>query len=266
MGDEEDIPGEDLGPILRGTNGAHVAQALIGCSFYRDDPDDLATIIQCDRGSGRLSVKLANGSTRVAGLSSGYVLLTPTLRAVLHAAITPDQRAEKKARASIAAYGFVSPIEQQDIAPLLNAISSAQEGVVPPVEERRNALRLAEKYGAGRVVSKLAAAWVDADNSVLLPDVLIALLPALRHSGRSSEALARSEVLRAPGLRLSPSETRVLFTERAALLADEYERTGAHELLVDARKAANRSRANGDSEHLIHVYQRIKKLEREAQP
>jgi len=56
MGDEEDIPGEDLASVIRGQNGVSVADALMGCSFYRDDPDDLATIAQCDRGSGRLSL------------------------------------------------------------------------------------------------------------------------------------------------------------------------------------------------------------------
>ena len=265
MGDEEDIPGEDLTFAIWGPNGAPVAEALIGCSFYRDDPDDLATITQCDRGSGRLSLQSPVGSIRVAGLASGYVLLTPALRAALEASTTPAQRAEKKARASIAAYGFTGAIEQQDIDPLLSAIHNAQQGVVPPIDERRQALRLAEKYGAERVVAKLATAWVDVDPARVLPDVLITLLPALRHSGRSSEALARSEVLRAPELRLLPADLRVLFTQRAALLCDGYERTGARELLIDARIAANRSRANGDSEHLIRVYQRIKKLEQEAQ-
>lgn len=265
MGDEEDIPGEELALVIRGANGAPVAEALIGCSFYRDDPDDLATITQCDRGSGRLSLRSRGGASRVAGLASGYVLLTPALRAALEASITPAQRAEKKARASIAAYGFTGAIEQQDIDPLLSAIRSAQEGVVPPIDERRHALRLAEKYGAERVVAKLASAWVDTDPAKVLPDVLITLLPALRHSGRSAEALARSEILRSPGLGLSPSEERVLFTERAALLADRYEQTRTPEFLAEARKAVNRSWANGQSEHCSHVYERLKKLEREAQ-
>jgi hypothetical protein len=264
MGDEEDIPGEDLASVIRGANGAPVAEAIIGCSFYRDDPDDLATITQCDRGSGRLSLQFPKGTTRVAGLASGYVLLTPALRAALEAAITPAQHAEKNARASIAVYGFTGAIEQQDVGPLLSAIRSAQEGVVPPIDARRRALGLAEKYGTERVVAKLALAWVDADPARMLPDVLIALLYALRHSGRSSEALARSEILRLPGLGLSPSEERVLFTERAALLADRYEQTRTAEFLVEARKAASRSWANGPSEHCSHVFERLKKLERES--
>jgi hypothetical protein len=264
MGDEEDIPGEDLASVIRGQNGAPVADALMGCSFYRDDPDDLATIAQCDRGSGRLSLQFPTGATRVANLASGYVLLTPALRAALEAAITPAQREEKRARASITAYGFTGAIEQQDIDPLLSAIRSAQAGVVPQIDERRPALRLAEKYGAERVVAKLASAWVDADPAKVLPDVLITLLSALRHSGRSSEALARSEILRTPGLGLSPSEERVLFTERAALLADRYEQTRTPEFLAEARKAASRSWANGPSEHCSHVFERLKKLERES--
>ncbi len=69
MGDEEDIPGEELSSVIRGANGAPVADALIGCRFYRDDPDDLATITQCDRGSGRLSLQSPVGATRVAGLA-----------------------------------------------------------------------------------------------------------------------------------------------------------------------------------------------------
>ena len=62
----------------------------------------------------------------------------------------------------------------------------------------------------------------------------------------------------------SALHSHVLFTERAALLADRYEQTRTAEFLVEARKAASRSWANGPSEHCSHVFERLKKLERES--
>lgn len=264
LDDDEEIAGEELALILRGPSGQVIADALVGCGFYRDDPNQPAQIVRCEAGSGRLSVQLASGQVRSQPIATGYVLVNPALRAALDQAITPGQREDQKLRAEVAAFGFVVRVESQDLQALAAGIRSAREGRIPSAEERRLIMLLAEKYGEPRTVARLTSGWIDADDAGFLPDVLIVLVSALRHSGRTPEALARTDVLAKPGRPMSESERRILFTERAAVLADRYEQTSDPSFLQEARKSANRSWAIGPSDHCSMVYQRLKSLERQA--
>lgn len=260
--DDDDIPGEDIVPILRGPRGAPVLDALIGCRFYQDDPDMMWEVTACDIHSCRLVLRRDDGSTRLLHLASGYVLMTPQLREALVSGQTASMRMEQAKRREVAAFGFTASIERDDLDLLCTAVRSAKSRILPSPEERPVMLAIAEKYGSAKPIIKLTSAWLDAAEGHVLPDILIRLVASLRHAGRSSEALERTEILRQPGLRMTDSQRGILFTERAALLADRYEQTRDYRFLQEARKCAARSWAIGPSEHCSRVYQRIDMLEK----
>jgi hypothetical protein len=262
-GEEEDeIAGEEILPILRGPRGAEVAEALVGCGFYRDDPDQTWPISDCDANSGRITVSLPSGATKPFALVAGYVLVTPALRGALDAGITPELREARAKQTELAAFGFIAKIEDGDLEALCAAVRSAKVGRVPPPRERRHLMHLTEKYGQARTVIKLLNAWVDAADGACLPDVLIVLVSHLRHSGRTVEGLAHTEILAVRGVDLTDSERQVLLHQRAGLLADRYEQTGDRHLLGKARQCANRSWASGPTGHCSAVYQRLERLEK----
>lgn len=236
--DDSEICGEELAPILRKPGSQAVVEALAGCRFYRDDPDDLAEIVRCEPGPGRLTIRTAQGTPRVVALVAGYVLVTPALRSALDAAITPEDRAEQSLRADIAAFGFATQVEQRDLADLHEAVQSGRKGRVPLRDERQRFLDLAAKYGDDRTVARMAGAWIDAEGAGFMPDALIALITALRHSGRTADAAVRSDVLLEHGLPMSPQERSILFTERAAVMADRFEQTGEWHFFDEARRCA----------------------------
>jgi len=259
--EDDDIPGEEILPILRGPGGAAVAAALVGCSFYRDDPDRVWAITDCDANTGRLTVSLPGGATKPFALAAGYVLVSPALRSALELGITPELREAKEKQRQIASFGFVAKVEGADLEGLCAAVRSAREARVPSPRERAHFIALVEKYGQPRTVIKLLSAWLDAAGGVCLPDVLIVLLANLRHSGRITEGLSRTEVLLVPGLNVTDRERQVLLHQRAGLLADRFEQTAERQLLAEARRCANISWAIGPSEYCSAVYQRLEKLE-----
>jgi hypothetical protein len=215
----------------------------------------------CDANSGRLTLRLASGATRLLQLSQGYVLLTPALREALAGGLTREMRDEKAKRAEVASFGFTTRIEKDDLDCLCEAVQSARSGRLPSPDERKRLLGAAEKYGPARPIMKLANAWLEAGMGEFLPDVLISLVAHLRHAGRTQEALDRTDVLLQRGLRMTDMERMILFTERAAICADRYEQTGDREHLREARRCANTSWANGPSDHCSMVYRRIEMLE-----
>ncbi|GIX15830.1 MAG: hypothetical protein KatS3mg119_0016 [Rhodothalassiaceae bacterium] len=260
--DADDIPGEDILPLLRGPHGAAVAAALVGCRFYRDDPDCLWTIRHCDANAGRLSVSMPGGTSRNVALAAGCVLVSRALRRALDAAITPELRAAQDKRRAIAAYGFVRRVDERDLDDLYAAVCSARQGRVPPDHERARYIGLAEKYGQPYNVIKPLSAWIDAAPGSCLPDLLIPLIRHLRHSGRTIEALKRTEQVLARGSELTDGERRVLLIQRAALLMDRFEQTGDRELLDEARRCADRSWAIEPGDHCRAIYRRLDSLKR----
>jgi hypothetical protein len=262
--DDEDFSGEDLAYLLSTPLGARIAKELIGCQFYLEDPEDLVEITVCDPRSKMVRVKLPKGGGGRHPLSSGYVILTPGLKDAIDAAMTDGIREEWHKRNVVSAFGFIAPLDREELDRLHRAIECAKERVVPPVSERRQLLDLADRYGTQDAIIKLASAWVEAANGRILPDVLIVLVAALRHAGRQVEALARVDLIDIVRQHIPANERRILLTERAAILADRYEQTREPTFLVRARNSAQASWAIGSSMHCRSVLRRIEALEEPA--
>jgi hypothetical protein len=259
---EEDMVGEDLLPLVLGPAGEQVAAALVGCRYYRDDPDDAAVIVSCER-NGRLVLRGNDGRRRGALLAAGFVLPAAGVRQVLDDALGPDMRREQQQRAVLSAFGLTARVEQQDLAPLCAAIAQARGGGMPERDERVAVIAMVQKYGVGRQVEMLCKLWLGNGPSSPPGDVLIALVDALRHTGKIGEALARTDILKEPGSGLARGETGVLFCQRAALWLDLYEHARDPGMLSRARQSAARSWAIGPSEPCGGVYRRLEKLESE---
>jgi hypothetical protein len=239
-----------------------IAAALAGCRFYRDDPDQAEMIASCER-NGRLFLRGAGGRQRGVPLAAGFVLLAPGVRQVLDDALGPDLRREQQQRAFLSAFGLTARVEQQDLAPLCAGIEQARGGGMPERDERIAIIAMVRKYGAGRQVEMLCKLWLGNEPSSPPGDVLIALVDALRHTGKVREALAGTDILLAPKTGITRSEAGVLFCQRAALWLDLYEHARDPELLSRARQSAARSWAIAPSEPCSSVYRRLEKLEGE---
>jgi hypothetical protein len=258
----EDISGEDILPLLHKAGGQLLHDGLIGASFYRDDPDVLAKIVSLDLRSRAVRLQFADGRSRSAPFTSGYVLLTPSLAAAISSLHTPEDKALDRMRQKIAAFGFRSKIEDDDLPGLLSAIEAAQAYRLPWREERFEGLRLTRKYGTPREEAKLLTAWLEGAGDPPPGDLVIALVSALRESGRPVEALARTDLVTRKANGLDREETRILVTQRGALWLDRYELEHDPEYLDRARQCAKRSWAIQPSEECSMVYKRIDKFER----
>lgn len=256
----EEMVGEDLLPLVLGPAGEVVAAALAGCRYYREDPDRAETIVSCER-NGRLFLRGADGRQRGAPLAAGFVLLAPGVRQVLDGALGPDLRREQQQRAFLSAFGLTVRVEQQDLAPLCAAIEQARGGGLPERDARVAIIAMVQKYGAGRQVEMLCKLWLGNGPSSPPGDVLIALVDALRHTGKIREALARTDVLMESGAGLAQGEMGVLFCQRAALWLDLYDHARDPQMLSRARQSAARSWAIAPSEPCSSVYRRLEKLE-----
>lgn len=258
----EEMTGEEILPLVLGPAGQAVAAALVGCHYYRDDPDHAEVIVSCEK-NGRLFLRGQDGRQRGAPLAAGFVLLTPGVRQVLDEALGPDLRREQQQRAFLSAFGLTARVEQQDLVRLCAAIEQARSGGMPDRDERVAVIAMVQKYGAGRQVEMLSKLWLGNGSPSLPGDVLIALVDALRHTGKIREALARTDVLLAPHMSVTRSEASVLFCQRAALWLDIYEHARDPDLLTRARQSAARSWAIAPSEPCSGVYRRLEKLESE---
>lgn len=261
MDDDTDFDGEDLARRLRRQGGAELAQALVGCAFYRDDPDAAATITACDPATGRITVRQAGGATQAFALATGYVLPDPRLAAVVGALVTPVEQAETALRQRIAAFGIRARIESDDLPALARVLDSATTHTLPYRDDRLAGLALMAKYGSAHDMARLTSAWLDAAGDAPPGEVLIENVAALRACGSLREALARTDVLRHQANGLDRNETSVLFTQRAAVLLDLHETRLDPDLLARARECASRSWAIAPSEECSMVYRRLAKLE-----
>lgn len=258
----EDVSAEAILPLLHKPGGQHLAEGLIGASFYVDDPDALTTIVSLDLRRCAVRVQFPDGRARSLPFASGYVLLTPPLVSAISALHTPADEASERMRQKIAAFGFRSKIEDDDLPGLLAAIEAAQSYRLPWREERIEGLRLSRKYGTAREEAKLASAWLEGAIDPPPGDVVIALASALRDSGKPIEALSLTDLVTRKANGLDREETRVLVTQRGALWLDRYELQHDAECLDRARQCAKRSWAIGPSEECSMLYRRIDKLER----
>jgi hypothetical protein len=257
----EDISGEDILPLLHKPGGQQLHDGLIGASFYRDDPDDLATIVSLDLRSRAVRLQFVDGRSRSVPFTSGYVLLTPLLVSLISSLHTPEDETRDRMRQKIAAFGFRAKIEDDDLPGLLAAVEAAQAYRLPWREERFEGLRLTRKYGTPREEAKLLTAWLEGAGDLPPGDLMIALVSALRESGRPVEALAFTDLVTRKANGLDREETRILLTQRGSIWLDRYELDHNPECLDRARQCAKRSWAIQPSEECSMVYRRIDKLE-----
>lgn len=252
----EDLPGEDLLPLLR-RDGGPLAGALIGAGFYVDDPDAPEPILSCDPARG--TVRVAS-SGRPLALRHGYVLLTEGLRAAIAALRTPEDERGEREQQALAAFGFPTAVEAQDRPALLAAIAAAREFRTPTREDRFEGLRLARKYGSPREEARLVEAWLAGAGDPPPADLVIAGVRLLRDSGRIAEALARTDFLTCPADGLTDRERQILHLQRGGLLLDLFEVNPDPGLLEQAERCAARSWAIAPDEHGSALYQRLRKL------
>lgn len=257
----EDISGEDILPLLHRPDGQRLLEGLIGADFYQDDPEDLARIVSLDLRSRAVRLQFADGRSRSLPFAAGYVLLTPVLASIISGLHTPEDAAKDRMRRTIAAFGFRSKIEDDDLPGLLAAVEAAKAYRLPWREERFGGLRLARKYGTPREEAKLVAAWLEGAGDPPPGDVVIALASALRNSGRLHEALAQTDLVTRKASGLDREETRILLTQRGALWLDHHELDPNPEFLDRARQCARRSWAIEPGEECSVLYNRIRKLE-----
>jgi hypothetical protein len=251
--------GDDLLPLLNADQGEAVVAALAGCAWYRDDPDDLWTIVECDRGKLRLVVRRGD-ATRLVALAGGYVLHGPAQRAIFEAALSPTVRLFRQDAATIAAFGYPGRVDHDDLGLLAEAIRQAKDGPMPSSVARAAVLALAGKYQPERMVERFCTTWLAHCEGPPPGDVLIALVTALRHSGRTAEALARTDVLLQNEHGLTDGEQAVLCTQRAALWLDRFEQTADAKMLDRAERSAARAWRIAPSDHCSLVYQRLERL------
>lgn len=218
---EQEFDGEHLARLVRRSGGGAVRAALIGCGFYRTDPEAVDTIVSCDAAA-MLVVRGAAGRERRAALGGGYVLCRDgRLIAAMEAATSEADRARLRDERTVAAFGISAKVEEEDAPVLAAAIEGALRGDRPPAA-RAQAIALARKYGTSRVTLKFVDAWITALGSPPPGDLVIERVSALRELGEVDQALAAAELVLRPSNRLSRSEQAVLFTQRAALWLDLY--------------------------------------------
>jgi hypothetical protein len=82
---------------------------------------------------------------------------------------------------------------------------------MPERDERIAIIAMVRKYGAGRQVEMLCKLWLGNEPSSPPGDVLIALVDALRHTGKVREALAGTDILLAPKTGITRSEAGSCF-------------------------------------------------------
>lgn len=256
---EDETVGEDLLPLLHGRFAAEVAAALVGCGYYRTDPDKIAHILRCDADSGRVTLQ-DEGRERVGALAGAYVLHDDSRRRIFDAALSPEQRVAREETALLAAFGYNGRVDHADLHPLAEAIRQARAGPVT-ANDRQRALALAQRYDALKLVERFCRQWIAHLDSTIPGDILIPLVKILRDTGRTAEALGKTDILLDRDSHLTTNERQILFVQRAALWMDRFEQVYDRKLLARARRSADRAWALVQSDACSFVYQRLRKLE-----
>jgi len=260
----EEFDGDTLAPLLGRAGGAALADALVGCRLYRDDPDEAVAVLRVRAETGRVAVRDGAGREREVALRGAYLLSGDgRLRAAVDALTTGADLALAADTRHAARFGFTGRIEPDDAARLAAAIRALEADVLEGEGDRRRTAMLAAKYGSARTVLRFTDQWLRLAGSPPPADVLIAHVKALRDASEIEQALSATEVVARPDLDhgLSPSALAVLLTQRAALWLDLFERRYDPELLARARAAAGRAHATQPSAELNRVYARLRRLE-----
>ena len=265
MDDEQ--PGEVVVRALRSSQAGGVRRALVGCQFYRDDPEASHEIVAVPIDEPVIVIRQADGERRLAyaALAQGFVIdhggeLGPAVTASRSARDEALDRAE----VIIGRYGVKpSSIGREHWIALADIFESDAAGVLPLYGARDESYRLLKRHDLARHGAGILERWrsmLPAEDIDGATQVAIGLAWCHRHSGQPQAALAVTDILTAPHARLKPSAAAVLACERAAILLDLYERDGNPQRLAEARKWADRSYAYNQNDHARQVYNRLKSL------
>lgn len=265
---EDEFDGDQLARLVARQGGQNIAAALIGCNYYRTDPDALQLITGCDARTASVVVRTPAGRGRRAPLRGAYVIAPSVeLARAIAASRTPADIEREEAEGRLAALGWTGRMQDDDLAVLSGAIKALEDGEPLGRTARTDVLRRAEKYGQPRPLLKLLKLWAESYAEIVnVPgDILIGLAKALRHSGSTYEALRATDILQSKTSELSSSDRRILFTQRAAIWMDIYELTNEVAALQRARACAEKSWAIEGSDECNLVYKRLHKLEHERE-
>ena len=258
-----ELAGEDILPLLVGTQAERVAEALCSCFYYRDDPDKPFEIVECDTETRQLVVR-RDGQTRRVGFMGAYILHGKPQAEIFEQALSPEELAAREDKMEVAAFGFRGTVALADLGQLASALREARVAGMPSRTVRDRTLAMVEKYD-GNLIEKLCRLWLSRWDGPVPGDVAIARASALRHSGRTDDAIACTNILLMEKSGLSRLEERILLTQRAALWLDKFEYRDDPIFLDRAERSAKRSWRLGESEACSLVYQRLKKLRSEYQ-
>lgn len=136
MQDFGEISGDAIAIMLTGTAGGDVALALIGCGIYQGDLEEPATILDCEAGSSIVSVRVPDGRRRSFSLIGATVVLTASLLDAIGKWQEVQAAAQQATRSELKEFGFEAEIVTEDLADMMSAIRSAQQGRLPSVDER----------------------------------------------------------------------------------------------------------------------------------
>lgn len=258
--------GEELARLMIRTNDTTLASALIGCEFYKDDPEALFRITQCDPSSGVLTVT-DSGRPRKMSLSSGYVTCSGNLLDIaIKKALRPRDRLVIQARTTAATYGLQRFISEDDLLLFHELVTRQTAGEMPRESERRTILEIMQRHARSeRQVLKVTSSWLESCEGHVPADVLIAHATLLRALGDLEAVVVQTNCLTARHS-YSRSQEATLLTIRAASMADLFER---HQLQVYLDRAfAGAKRAwgftGGGNEHLKALFGRLRSLERQG--
>lgn len=264
---DDEQPGEAVMRALRSPEAGGVRHALIGCRFYRDDPDTALEIVAAPAGEPVIVLRQGNGDRRLpyGALAQGYVLdARGDLGSAIAVTRSPRDDALDRAERVIGGHG-VKPgtIGREHWLELAAIFEADAAGILPPYDIRDERYRLLRRYDLARHGADVLQRWrslLPVDDIDGATQIAIGLAWCHRHAGQTQAALAATDILTTHRARLKPSGAAVLACERAAILLDLYERDGDHRRLAKARRWVDQSYAYNQNDHAGQVYNRLRSL------
>lgn len=270
---EIEFEGEKVAFAVANTKTAHdVAAALIGCTYYLDDPDVIWEISGVEWPG---PVFATQGPVRqqpltVPRFARGYIVeirKESRLAPLIARATPPHIAAAEDARRLLAKAGIHHPtISNDDALQLADALASDDGQSTPAMKIRTLIATLLRRYELDRPYIGIAARWLEESRSrgEHPPiDVTIQLISAYRKLRDYAAALQCTDVVVAPDAadRISSTQRAILFTQRAAIHLDFYDYGRDEARLKSARKCASTAWAIEPSDQCSAVYGRLKLAE-----
>lgn len=272
---EVELEGAEVARALENASTSDaVADALVGCCFYLEDPDALAEITGVERPGPIFTLKGPSGPKRltVAQIARGYIVEQRDelrLPSLVHAAKPPHVIAGEEARRRLAKAGIrEAKLSADDALELDLLLPDGANGPVPSWNARLRISGILHRYELYRDYIRLASSWPGAlpgTGEPLLGDVLIQLAFSYRAIGDEAGAMRLTDAVVRPetAAMLNRSDQAVLFTQRAALHLDLFDRDRDPMRLKSAKKCADAAWQRQQSEACSLVYKRLKKIEGE---